>query len=432
MENMFKMTVFVLIMCILISFKNQTYNKNHTRDLIFEEFDQTWDTYPSFFLSTEQDEAHSPIRSLEYDFYRSTCPQAEKIIQNVVRELYKVKFSVSPALLRLVFHDCFVAGCDASILLDGVDDKKSEKDSTPNHNLKGFDIIDLIKSQVEEICPGIVSCADIVVLAAREGVLQAGGPFYPLFTGRRDSTQSFSNMAENELPSPHADLSDTLASFASRGFDERETVSLLGGHSLGVVHCRFFEDRLYNFSGTNKPDPSVDSLFLNFLRSKCNRSDASESPTASSPYDSSVSSSYSSSTKTPTSKPLSPMASSAAPSLSFRGSLSSPPPLCPIPSVLYESSLLSAREDTAINLAYEGPGIDFGTLYYRSLLYNRGILFSDQQLMAAEETGIWVRAYASDVYLFRKDFAQTMMKLSNLHVLTGSAGQVRRNCSKLV
>lgn len=39
---------------------------------------------------------------------------------------------------------------------------------------------------------------------------------------------SFMDAATYELPAPNADLPETLASFASRGFDERETVSLLG------------------------------------------------------------------------------------------------------------------------------------------------------------------------------------------------------------
>lgn len=49
-----------------------------------------------------------------------------------------------------------------------------------------------------------------------------------MFTGRRDSLVSFSEVASYDLPSPQADLSETLASFASRGFDLRETVTLLG------------------------------------------------------------------------------------------------------------------------------------------------------------------------------------------------------------
>ena len=57
---------------------------------------------------------------------------------------------------------------------------------------------------------------------------QAGGPFYPLHTGRRDSPVAYPDLATYELPSPLDDLSRTTDLFASRGFDERETVSLLG------------------------------------------------------------------------------------------------------------------------------------------------------------------------------------------------------------
>lgn len=62
-------------------------------------------------------------------------------------------------------------GCDASILLDPVDGMGSEKDSSTNELLKGYDIIDAIKSEIERLCPRVVSCADILVLAAREAIL---------------------------------------------------------------------------------------------------------------------------------------------------------------------------------------------------------------------------------------------------------------------
>lgn len=62
-------------------------------------------------------------------------------------------------------------GCDASVLLDAIDGVDREKESPPNETLKGFDLIDIIKSKLEEACPGVVSCADILVLAARESVV---------------------------------------------------------------------------------------------------------------------------------------------------------------------------------------------------------------------------------------------------------------------
>nr|XP_043618585.1 putative Peroxidase 48 [Erigeron canadensis] len=322
--------------------------------------------------------------SLEYDYYRDSCPHSHHIIRSAVRRIYDRNSTVAPAILRLVFHDCFVQGCDASVLLDRTPFMESEKDTPPNQSLKGFDHIDIIKSELENECPGVVSCADLLVIAARESVILAGGPFYPVHTGRKDSDHSFPQLSY-ELPSPLDDLPTNIARFATRGFTEKETVTLLGAHSTGMIHCKFFEKRLYKFGGTDQPDQSIDPEFAELLRSVCNNSHSdsqSQSPSAS-----------------------------------------------PSPSPSTTSSKI--HQERAMQMDYEGAGSGFGTLYYRSLLQGRGILFVDQQLTAGEETANWVRQYASDVSMFRRDFAQVMMKLSNTQVLTGPNGEVRRNCREV-
>ncbi|KAL7099894.1 hypothetical protein ACP275_09G114800 [Erythranthe tilingii] len=110
-------------------------------------------------------------KGIRYDYYHEASPSAAKIIRSSIRELYEFRPDVAPALLRLAFHDCFVKGCDSSILLDPTN--SSDKEVFPNQSLSGFDLIDIIKSEVEEACPGVVSCADIVVFAARESILVA-------------------------------------------------------------------------------------------------------------------------------------------------------------------------------------------------------------------------------------------------------------------
>lgn len=62
-------------------------------------------------------------------------------------------------------------GCDASVLLDDNDNFVGEKTAAPNVNsLRGFEVIDAIKSEIESICPQTISCADILAIAARDSV----------------------------------------------------------------------------------------------------------------------------------------------------------------------------------------------------------------------------------------------------------------------
>ncbi|KAI3954760.1 hypothetical protein MKW92_005233 [Papaver armeniacum] len=215
-------------------------------------------------LIGDQSFSFSANQSLEFDFYRNSCPQAEQIIRSTISQLYKNQSTVAPALVRLLFHDCFIEGCDASVLLNSTNGVEAEKDVIPNQSLKGFDVVDKIKSRVESVCPGVVSCSDILVLAARDSVVMSGGPFYPVPTGRgrRDSLISFPEIAKVDLPAPNANLSFILAKFSHRNFNEQETVSLLGAHSIGAVHCNFIIQRLLNFNGTGRPDPTIKHGFL--------------------------------------------------------------------------------------------------------------------------------------------------------------------------
>ena len=46
-------------------------------------------------------------------------------------------------------------------------------------------------------------------------------------------------------------------------------MEMVGGHTIGVGHCSFFSSRLYNFTGKGDADPSLNTTYAAFLRTKC-------------------------------------------------------------------------------------------------------------------------------------------------------------------
>lgn len=68
-----------------------------------------------------------------------------------------------------IYHWFFLQGCEGSILLNS-STNQAEKDAIPNLSLRGFQIIDKAKSALEKACPGVVSCADVLAITARDVV----------------------------------------------------------------------------------------------------------------------------------------------------------------------------------------------------------------------------------------------------------------------
>jgi peroxidase len=206
---------------------------------------------------------------LELGFYDNSCPQAEQIILNYVKKHIPHAPTLAAPLLRMHFHDCFVRGCDASVLLNSTT-QPAEKDAPPNLTLRGFGFIDAIKSLLEKECPGVVSCADIISLAARDAVETIGGPTWKVPTGRRDGTVSIKKEALQNIPGPAFNFSQLIASFEKKGLDLNDLVWLSGAHTIGISHCNFFTKRLYNFTGKFDQDPSIDPFYADNLKKyKC-------------------------------------------------------------------------------------------------------------------------------------------------------------------
>ncbi|XP_071696276.1 peroxidase 64-like [Rutidosis leptorrhynchoides] len=210
----------------------------------------------------------SSANSLSSNYYSNTCPNVESLIRNAVRVAAVTDKKVPAALLRMHFHDCFIRGCDASVLLNSKGNNKAEKDGPPNRSLHAFYVIDNAKRAVEAACPGIVSCADILALAARDAVVLSGGPSWDVPKGRKDGRTSLASETV-QLPGPTFNISQLIQSFAQRGLSQKDLVALSGGHTLGFSHCSSFKNRLYNFNSTTQIDPSIEPSFAKSLQSVC-------------------------------------------------------------------------------------------------------------------------------------------------------------------
>lgn len=200
-------------------------------------------------------------------FYRETCPQAEVLVRSVVQKWFLKDKSIPAGLLRLHFHDCFIRGCEASVLIDSSEGNIAEKDAIPNLTLRGFELIDEIKALLENKCKGIVSCADILTLATRDAISLSGGPAYPVPTGRRDGLVS--KIEEVHIPGPTFTIDAALSAFQSVGLNLADLATLLGAHTIGFAHCGFFNDRMYDFDDTGIADPSMDSTLVTSLKKVC-------------------------------------------------------------------------------------------------------------------------------------------------------------------
>ncbi|ESW21722.1 hypothetical protein PHAVU_005G094200 [Phaseolus vulgaris] len=289
---------------------------------------------------------------LSTNFYDKTCPNLQTIVRNVMEQAINGEARLGASILRLFFHDCFVNGCDASILLDDSGTFVGEKNAVPNQNsVRGYEVIDTIKTNVEAACNGMVSCADILALAARDGVVLLGGPSWTVALGRRDATTASQSAANAQIPSPFSDLPTLTTFFAAKGLNARDLTVLSGSHTIGQAQCQFFRGRIFN--GTN-----IDTNFAESRRS-----------------------------------------------------------ICP-----------SSGGDTNLSPLDSLTPIRFDNNYFSELVARRGLLISDQVLFNGDSQDPLVRTYSDNNAAFFGDFAEAMIKMANITPLTGTAGEIRRNC----
>ncbi|PON71520.1 Plant peroxidase [Parasponia andersonii] len=296
-------------------------------------------------------------------YYDHSCPKAQEIVKSVVGKAVAREARIAASLLRLHFHDCFVKGCDASLLLDSIGQIISEKNSNPNRNsARGFEVIDEIKSALEKECPNTVSCADILALAARDSTVLRGGPNWVVPLGRRDSREASLSGSNNDIPAPNNTFQTILTKFKRQGLDIVDLVALSGSHTIGNARCTSFRQRLYNQSGNGQPDLTLAQAYAAQLRSRCPR---------------------------------------------------------------------SGGDQNLFFLDFVSP-TTFDNSYFKNLLASKGLLSSDQVLVTRSgvSRGL-VQKYAENNELFFEQFSKSMVKMGNISPLTGSRGEIRKNCRRI-
>ncbi|CAI0399657.1 unnamed protein product [Linum tenue] len=297
------------------------------------------------------------VAQLTPNFYDKICPLALPTIRRVVSQAVNAEPRMGASLLRLHFHDCFVNGCDGSVLLDDTTRFTGEKTAVPNLNsLRGFDVVDKIKSEVDRVCKrSVVSCADVLAVAARDSVSIVSILLYQVPVGRRDSRTASKNAATNGLPPPFFSFNQLLANFRSHGLGLTDLVALSGAHTIGLARCTTFRSRIYN-------DTNIQTDLASSLRRNCPQSGGDNN--------------------------LQPL---------------------------------------------DGTPAGFDTQYFGSLVRNKGLLHSDQELFGrgnSASDGL-VSLYSGNPAKFAADFAASMVRMGNMRPLTGSNGEIRTNCRKI-
>ncbi|KAK2391014.1 peroxidase P7 [Trifolium repens] len=291
---------------------------------------------------------------LSTNFYSSSCPKLSSTVQSTVKSAITKEARIGASILRLFFHDCFVNGCDGSILLDDTSNFTGEKNANPNRNsARGFDVIDNIKTAVENVCPGVVSCADILAISAADSVAILGGPTWNVKLGRRDAKTASQSAANTNIPAPTSDLSTLTSMFSAVGLSSKDLVALSGAHTIGQARCTTFRTRIYN-------ETNIDTSFATTRQSNC-------------------------------------------PSTSGSG------------------------DNNLAPLDLQTP-TSFDNNYFKNLVNKKGLLHSDQQLFNGGSTNSIVSGYSTNPSSFSSDFAAAMIKMGDISPLTGSNGEIRKNC----
>ncbi|XP_074311876.1 peroxidase 5-like [Silene latifolia] len=306
------------------------------------------------------------IQTLSIDFYKRKCPSVEKIVSDVIKKNALTNKGSIPGIIRLHFHDCFITGCDGSILLtpERYNLYNTEMAHPANGiSLRGMEVINQIKTEVEKHCPNVVSCADILAYAARDAIVSVGNPHYVIPAGRRDGVAIDGNFAGG-LPKSISNIERLTEQYAEKGLTVEDLVVLEGSHSIGQSRC---QGTIAEVNSTLEV-PAVDNFLDKSYKAMVENQSCA-------PKDSGV----------------------------------------------FWRLTTPLNPEKKVNEAW-------GVSFYENISKGKGVLPSDLAMAVHGTTKDMVKQYASNAELWKKKFNEAMIKLGKMNVLTGEQGEIRRHC----
>jgi peroxidase len=111
----------------------------------------------------------------------------------------------------------------------------------------------------------------------------------------------------------------------------------------------------------------------------------------------------------------------------FNRIIESDPPIEPNFKKQLEATCPNEESLNAVNLDLRTPNT-FDNMYYINLLNHQGVFTSDQDLASHPKTKEIVNLFASNQKEFFNKFANAFVKVSQLDVLTGNQGEIRKSC----
>ncbi|CAM6000075.1 unnamed protein product [Sphagnum balticum] len=103
----------------------------------------------------------------------------------------------------------------------------TERTSLADLTVRGCNVIDEAKAALEEFCPGRVSCADIITIAARDSICIVN---VFMWTDRLDGLPRGPDSPDPDvfLPGPNFTIPEATAAFANKSLSQVDMVNLLG------------------------------------------------------------------------------------------------------------------------------------------------------------------------------------------------------------